>query len=112
MAKVKKMFAYKLNDKTLYIGELVGEVGFGRLLHAEFIPNGVVGAMVADVIREWQPFAAWKDAEWGNALYVDALTLDDVGEFEKWLSEKVPEVLLEFNRFVEWMQQHDFTFDE
>jgi len=112
MAKVKRMFVYKINEKSLYVGTLVGKVGFGMLKEVEFYPNGVIGCMLADLILQSQPVVPWKAGECFDIVTTDVMSLEEFEKFEKWMSEKISEVLLEFTRFVEWMDKHDFTFEE
>ena len=82
MAKVKRMFVYKINEKSLYVGTLVGKVGFGMLKEVEFYPNGVIGCMLADLILQSQPVVPWKPTDYFEAVGTDVMSLEEFEKFE------------------------------
>lgn len=111
MTVAKKLLAFRVNDKSIYVGMIDGVVTRNGLKSVYFRGNGIIGDMLSEMLIENQPAGVkWEDTEIG--IRTDFMTLAQLDDFFKWIEKAIAECFSSVNTVVSWLGEHDFTIHE
>jgi len=111
MTVAKKLLAFRVNDKSIYVGTFDGVVKRDGLSTVTFKGNGIIGDVLSEMIIEEQPAGVkWEDNGYG--VKTEFMTLAQLDAFFKWLEKAIAECFSSVNTVISWLGEHDFTVHE